>query len=754
MALPSFDLTADPSWPWSLPAVGPGLLAAVAVGLTALTVWTYRGTSVSRRRVALAVGLLLAALALALAAVVRPTLAVYAGGRDPSTLLVALDASESMNVKDEADGQSRWATLQRTLQQCQPLFDRLREERAVSVRLYRFADDVSEYNPDGKADGSRTDFGRMLHGLAERHAQEPSLRALIVLSDGADNGTQFPALGEAAAWRARGCPIQTFALGQAVDPSVRRDVALTNLVPEPSPVAVKGKLVVRATFDAPGYETAEVECRVLLDDKEAKVEPVRMRKAEGNEALIELEAPATPGEYKLTVRAKPLPGEASTVNNEASTFLTVTKEGIKVLVVDRLRTELAFLRRALVGDSRIRLVEAVRQTDDPAAGEDAFQFQKQAYDVIVLGDVTAQRLRAADPKALTTIESLVREKGVGFLMTGGTDAFGSGDWKGTPIEALLPVELSPSGQVDEPVRFEPTPAGLRDSVLRLAPNADDTAAAWKRLPALDGFTRLGRPKPGSVVLAVSQLREPLLVRQDFGKGRTAALAVDTTWEWTRLGLPKTTEGLDLHARFWKQLMLYLAHQEEQAGTVWVRPDARRIAAGGKLGFVAGLRGKTGLDLAGAFEATLTAPGAEAEPVGLAKERDGDRGTVWKTDTPGEYKLTVRGKGKDADGSEVSGEATARFLVYRDDTELLRQAADHDFLTKLATAGGGKFHRAEDLAKFLKEMADRPATDGKAKPTYYPDWKRRETGALRPLVLLAFVGLLGIEWGLRRYWGLV
>jgi hypothetical protein len=115
---------------------------------------------------------------------------------------------------------------------------------------------------------------------------------------------------------------------------------------------------------------------------------------------------------------------------------------------------------------------------------------------------------------------------------------------------------------------------------------------------------------------------------------------------------------------------------------------------------------------------------------------------------------VRGKGKDADGSEVSGEATARFLVYRDDTELMRQAADHDFLTKLAAAGGGKFHRAEDLAKFLRELADRPAADGRAKPTYYPDWKRKETGALRPLVLLAFVGLLGIEWGLRRYWGMV
>ena len=65
-----------------------------------------------------------------------------------------------------------------------------------------------------------------------------------------------------------------------------------------------------------------------------------------------------------------------------------------------------------------------------------------------------------------------------------------------------------------------------------------------------------------------------------------------------------------------------------------------------------------------------------------------------------------------DGAEVTGEATARFLVYRDDTELLRQAADHDFLTKLATAGGGKFYRADELPKFLRELAERPSAAGR------------------------------------------
>src|SRR5439155_11254888 len=131
----------------------------------------------------------------------------------------------------------------------------------------------------------------------------------------------------------------------------------------------------------------------------------------------------------------------------------VTKEGLSVLLVDRLRTELKFIRGALAGDPRIRVFEAVRQTDDAPAGDDTFNFDKQAYDVIVLGDVTAKRLRAADPKALDRIEDLVRDKGVGLLMMGGADSFGNSDWQGTPIAAALPVELEQRGQVEESVKI-------------------------------------------------------------------------------------------------------------------------------------------------------------------------------------------------------------------------------------------------------------------------------------------------------------
>ena len=759
------EFAADPAWPWSASGIGLPALAAIALLLAGLTVWTYHGVAnANRRRTTAVIALRLLALLLAVLTVLRPAVTFRDDLKVPSTLIIAADLSASMTIKDEVDNQSRWATLQRILATSRDQLDQLREEHNVNVVLVRFAEEVGDFDPNAVADGQRTDFGRLLHTLHERYSSERRLRGLLILSDGADNGTLYPALGEAARWRGLGCPVSTFALGQETTSTDQQDIAVTTLTPEPSPVPIKAKLTVRATIDAHGFEYREVQLHLLLDEKEVKVQAARLPKTVGNEVEMTIDAPASPGEYKLTLRADPLPGEATMSNNEISTYLTVVKEGLSVLIVDRLRWELKFIRSALAGDPRIRLFESVRQTGELTPGEaDLFQFDKQAYNVIILGDISAARLRAASPNADAKIEELVREKRVGLLMMGGADSLGR-DWQGTKIAGALPVELDGT-QSEELVPFLPAADSKDEYALHLAPNVKDSDLLWSRLNdplnhcLMTGFTRLGQLKRAATVMARAKDAKdgpPLLVRHTYGNGRTAALAVDSTYRWRNLGLPKSTEGVELHAKFWKQLVVYLAQQEDQGGAVWVRPDTRRLAAGGKVNFTVGLRGKTGIDLPdGKFEVTVVPPGGgQPEPVPTARDRDTHRGSFWKTDKPGEYLIKVRGQGVDLDGKKVDEPAEARFIVYRDDTELLRQAADHDFLRKLATAGGGKFYRADELPKVLREL-ERTAPDaGRQKAVYWPDWRRPSLSGFLPGLFLAFVTVLGLEWGLRRYWGMV
>src|SRR5262249_36733112 len=157
---------------------------------------------------------------------------------------------------------------------------------------------------------------------------------------------------------------------------------------------------------------------------------------------------------------------------------------------------------------------------------------------------------------------------------------------------------------------------------------------------------------------------------------------------------------------WKQIALWLAKQEEASGNVWVKPDARRLPAGSKEGINMGLRGKGGVDLPDAiFTVKVVGPGPDPVEhiVTVGREAAGARGVFWKTELPGEYRIVVHGEGKDTDGQVITGDTSARFLVYQDTAELARQAADHEFLARLAAAAGGKAFRAEELPRFLQEM---------------------------------------------------
>lgn len=763
----SFTVTNDPAYPWSLPGVGLPALAAVTLVLIVLTVWTYLGVpGATVRRVLVVLGLRLAALIAACLALLGPSLALRDELRVPSVLLIAVDHSESMTIQDEIGGQSRWDYARGTLEKCEPFLQRLQEAKNVTIVRYRFSSEVGEFDPKGAADGKRTDFGEMLHTLYDRHRGERYLRGLLILSDGADNGARYPALPLASQFRSLPCPVHTFGFGKETTGERQSDIALTDIACEPSPVPIKGKLTVTGYVDAHGFENADVNLHLLIEDKEVATERVFINEADvtreqkknlplstGNKVKLECYAPDAPGEVKVTLKIDPKPGEVTAANNEISTYVTVAKEGLSVLLVDKARMpEPQLICDALRQDPSIRLQAAWLRREEAAAPEqmDLFQFGKQHYDVIIIGDVTARQLSGGNKQVLETIKKLVSERGTGLLMLGGYATFGNSDWQGTPIADLLPVRLDVSGQEDRDVKIRPTATGLIHYILLLADNPDANKDVWDKLPELNGMTKLGERKTGAFELATSD-RGSVLVGQQFGTGRVLAFAGDTTYLWRT-----TPEGVARHNRFWKQVVLWLARQEERKGSVVVKPETRRLPAGSKLPFTVGLRGKGGVEAKEAhFDVKVVSPKEVETPVPTAREKTDERGTFWKTDLPGEYRLVVRGWGRDVDGQDIPAEtATVRFLVSQDNAEMARRGADHEFLRKLASTGGGRFHRADELAQFLQDLQTQPLPQGGPKAELWPDWRRNSLSGFLVGFFLVFVALLSLEWILRRRWGLV
>ncbi|HEX5269164.1 MAG TPA: glutamine amidotransferase, partial [Gemmataceae bacterium] len=755
------SLYTDPTYPWSVSRVGLPLLIAVALLLTGLTVWTYLGARGSTFRRMLAVlGLRLGALLLAFLAVLRPALAFRGELRHPSVLVVAVDDSESMTIQDEFDGQSRWERVQRILRKCEPELRKLREQYEVTVALHRFSEGVRPLDPDdaaAKADGKRSDYGRMMRELFDRYGGERYLRGLVVMGDGAQNGVQPDPLAVAGEWRGK-CPVHTFAFGKTTTSDRHSDIALTDITIDRSPIPAKGKFVVTAIADAPGFENREVIVRLFIDDKPVPVlvgerEEVghkeTLRLTTGNELKVTANAPTQSGEIKVTLKIDKLEGELAEFNNEISTFATVSQEGVGVLYVDKRREERAFLLEALASDPRIRVDRVTLGGGAPAEGG-LFHLNDRAYDVIILGDVTGDEVRRADPAAPANIKRLVQEKGAGIMMIGGRRNFGNGRWAATELRDVLPVDLSDGGEVNrETISLVRTPVGKEHYLLRLADDPRENDKVWEELKLYGGLSRMGKPKSaGTDVLLRSREGDDVLVAGEVGGGRSVAFAGDTTYLWVR-----PPKGDQYHQRFWRQLVLWLAHQEKTESKLWVKSDARRVKAGRRLGFSAGIRGKDGQDLKGAtFDAKVVGP-APAQ-LGKTRDHDEERVTV-EAGAPGEYQLVVEGHGRDADGQEVRGKETVRFLVSQDDAEMTRRAADHEFLKRLAAAGGGKFHPGdeEELARYLRELPSQPLGGLRPKPDLWPDWRRAGASAFPPAFLLVFVALVSLEWFFRRRWGM-
>ncbi len=181
------------------------------------------------------------------------------------------------------------------------------------------------------------------------------------------------------------------------------------------------------------------------------------------------------------------------------------------------------------------------------------------YDVVVLSDIGADTLHLhpdtfvrgqRTPDRLAEIARYV-EGGGGFLMVGGYLSFsgfeGKARFHGTPIEDILPVRmLGYDDRVEAPAGVTPTVATEGHPILA------ETPADW---PYLLGYNRLV-PDGGETVLTVG--RDPLLVVDEHGAGRTAAFASDCSPHW---GSPEFMAWSG-YGPFWDGLLSWLGARPE------------------------------------------------------------------------------------------------------------------------------------------------------------------------------------------------
>lgn len=768
------------------PVMAPWLVAAVAVVLLGLLWIRPRHGQMTTMRLVTLAGLRVLVVLLVLVAMLRPTLVYVKLKPQQATLALLIDDSRSMQVEDSLGDASRWQSL-RTLVDASA-GDLAQLADTWDVKAYRFDTETHKLDvgdgelvlPD-RPEGQQTALGAAVSDVLDREASG-RLLAVLLLSDGAQRALAPHDLPPQVAVRrlaAEHVPLYTFTFGKSGG-SDRADLGVDDLVTNET-IFAEAPTEVRGRLTAHGYAGQRVTVQLLWEtaDGMKPVDAVQVDTGvEGLTTPVVLHyTPKTPGEYKVTLRVEPREGELVTANNEVSTFVTVRRGGINVLYLagtDRIGGEPGpqqrFVRAALARSPDV-VVDRRLVNYQPAELDLRDELRERKFDVVVLDNVDARGLNEPTWRALA---DRVRD-GMGLVMTGGYHSFGPGGFRGTPLADLLPITIGPAQrqsfgepmrqdvQIAGPVQMRPAPPlGTRSPIMRLGggSRAQGAGDIWAQLPPLDGANLITRNelKPTAQVLAeaADAQRHPLLVASQYGDGRVLAFAGDSTWRWQMQGFG------DAHRRFWRQCILWLARKDaETEGRVWIRLAGRRVMRGMRVDFGVGAEDAQHEPVPNArFDVSVQTPDGhtvDVRPVRgtfAAGPSDGETsagsptwGAIFReTATPGDYRIKVTGH----DPSGEIGTAEARFLVPEQDIELDRPAAEPTLMAQLAdmtAEAGGTALAPEELPALMHRLATEPPKLEEeiiAKDTYWDTWP----------FFLAFVGLLGVEWFLRKRWGLV
>lgn len=142
-----------------------------------------------------------------------------------------------------------------------------------------------------------------------------------------------------------------------------------------------------------------------------------------------------PNFYRIGARVQALDPREDKLfqNNEGNGFVFVKGEST-VLYVHRNDDEDA-ISRPLIDALR---AERIALTLMPASSFPQYATALQSYDAVILDDVPRDAFTNAQMDA---IEFAVNNEGLGLVMIGGEHSFGAGDWRDTPVEKALPVEM-------------------------------------------------------------------------------------------------------------------------------------------------------------------------------------------------------------------------------------------------------------------------------------------------------------------------
>jgi hypothetical protein len=634
--------------------------------------------------------------------------------------------------------------------------------------------------PPVGAAGGFTDLRIPLARGLEPAGDDGRTLAVVLLTDGQHNDPASP-VEKAIELGQQGVPVYAVALGSRIAPT---DLAVT-AVQAPATVFKGADVPVEARVEVRGLSARTVEVELQRPNQPPLVERIAHDGTNRGYTVRFQPRLDEVGTQILTVAARPAPEESRTENNTRPVAVNVADDKARVLLIDgEARWEFHYLASALARDRGMDVQsvlfeqprtgaldeDELRKIGHPARKLPADADTLANYDCIILGDATPSQLPSGDRARL---EKFVSERGGTLVILAGKRAMplaylGLDGESADPLRKLLPVEAARPIQQPDGFAVALTAEGRQAGFLQMEPTAEDDERRWAALPR-HYWGVIGKAKPGAAVLATPRDDGPapadaaawakehaLIARQNYGFGRVLFVGLDSTWRW------RFKAGDTYHHRFWGQAVRWAASDKPLlTGNEFIRFGPRKPVVEQGQEVEIGVRfselaRKLAPEAAAAVRVFRLRPDKPDEPVALvnlqrpeARPREMD---AKLRDLPaGRYaaELVIPDLADQLNGPPgpdgKPAPLRAPFSVApRESTEMTDLATNFPLLEEIAAKSDGRVFTAETAAELADLLAAKAAT--RTVQTETKLWRAWPT-------LFAFLGLLTVEWLVRKWAGL-
>lgn len=647
-------------------------------------------------------------------------------------LLTLVDFSESMEVRDDRNGEKR-------SEQVRAYFDSLDRESWINRQRQKYGKvDVFGFSEERKRliaenwksseIGTRTALGDALARSliqSDEDSQSP-LGSLVVFSDGRNNlGRNLLEVGNE--FRAKGIPVNVIGVGKD-RPQGDLGVSFADRYPR---AVAKEDLLLEANLVNQFSQTIDTRVSLFLGDQKLDEVSVKIETGALHKISFDPIVPKTPGARRYRVEINSPEGDMDSANDLDTLLIDVKPpQQFSILYIsNQPRPFYPFLKRALSKEEQFDFKAIIRLGDnvfhsvgegmDPnyPTAEDFWM----SYDAILADTDVLDELNST---VSASLKSFVQKKGGGLLLFGALDEAREILGGVVPVKAAERVVL----KQDISLRTLEEPLfGPDDEVDQMKPFLPS------RLP---GYLVTQKNPASRGVVVVRASGETILAVQAYGAGKVAYWGSPHDW---RRSL-KDEDGNREFDRFWQALAQWLGSGGEER--MKVAENLSEMQKGTEAALLVEVLGSDFEPAVDALvEAEIAGPGGFSQKVQLYPKGAvaGQYAGNFIPEESGAYEVSYKLQFPDGEKLEQTG-----FLRIGDSgPESIDTSFAERELKMLANITGGKYQHISD---FNNQWNPEFAED-------LPTLKQRKNLADAWPVFIALFVAAGIEWVARRQVGL-